>query len=343
MQPHTEYEKMPKSLKKLGADEKTLQDWHKLQWVVTEKVHGANFSFVYEAEKLHFAKRKDYLTWQDDFFAFQSVVVRLEQQILSLFEAIATRIKAEKIVIYGEIFGGSYPHKQVLAVADIQAVQTGVYYCPNIEFCGFDIAISEESGNKYYLDYQDVVSYFSEFGIFYARPLFIGKLNDVLDFDTHINSTIPAQFGLPELDKNLIEGVVIKPYRHLEQLGDAPRPVVKLKNAEFDEEEQFHQAEKWSWQPDAPSKSEELNFWVQEIRRYLTPNRLNSAISKIGALIAHDNRRKEDIKAEVLRDTLADFVEDNGNILQELPKEDYDWIIERIAAATNHLIAHTNS
>jgi hypothetical protein len=70
MQPHTEYEKMPKSLKKLGADEKTLQDWHKLQWVVTEKVHGANFSFVYEAEKLHFAKRKDYLTWQDDFFCF---------------------------------------------------------------------------------------------------------------------------------------------------------------------------------------------------------------------------------------------------------------------------------
>ncbi len=65
------YEKMPNSLKKLGLNESGYSELEKLKWVVTEKVHGANFSFVYEAGKLKFAKRKEYLSWNDDFFGFQ--------------------------------------------------------------------------------------------------------------------------------------------------------------------------------------------------------------------------------------------------------------------------------
>lgn len=45
----------------------------KLKWVVTEKVHGANFSFFYENGNLKFAKRKDYLNWTDDFLAFNGL------------------------------------------------------------------------------------------------------------------------------------------------------------------------------------------------------------------------------------------------------------------------------
>jgi hypothetical protein len=80
------YEKMPPSLKKLGLSESDFSELEKPKWVVTEKVHGANFSFVYKNGTLRFAKRKAYLSWTDDFFGFQLVVNKIESNITPLFE-----------------------------------------------------------------------------------------------------------------------------------------------------------------------------------------------------------------------------------------------------------------
>lgn len=62
------YEKMPDSLKKIGLNERDMSKMEKLKWVVTEKIHGANFSFSYEDNQLKYAKRREYLNWSDDFF-----------------------------------------------------------------------------------------------------------------------------------------------------------------------------------------------------------------------------------------------------------------------------------
>ena len=178
-----EYEKMSNNFKKLEQNEKTFNDLNKLKWVVTEKVHGANFSFIYTNKSLQFAKRKDYLKWTDDFFGFQLVVNKLENQIIQLFEQLSKDIKAQKYIIYGELFGGKYPHPRVIAEPNIQAIQTGVYYSPTIEFCAFDIAIeANESELKYYLDYESAVSYFKKFNLIHAKILFSGKLNEALNF-----------------------------------------------------------------------------------------------------------------------------------------------------------------
>jgi hypothetical protein len=79
------YEKMPTSLKKLGLSESDFSELEKLKWAVTEKVRGANFSFVYKNGTLRFAKRKAYLSWTDDFFGFQLVVNKIESNITPLF------------------------------------------------------------------------------------------------------------------------------------------------------------------------------------------------------------------------------------------------------------------
>ena len=148
------YEKMPDSLKKLKLDSADFNELKKLKWIVTEKIHGANFSFIYENQTLKFAKRKEYLNWDDDFFGFQLVVNEFEESFIQLFEDLSSKIKASKYIIYGELFGGEYPHKDVVSNNDIQAIQTGVYYSPTINFCAFDIAIQTEEGSlKYYLDY----------------------------------------------------------------------------------------------------------------------------------------------------------------------------------------------
>lgn len=335
---------MPNSLKKLGLNEYHFSKMEKLKWVVTEKVHGANFSFTYENGNLKFAKRKEYLNWTDDFFGFQLVVNKLEDDILRLFEQLSNEIFGEKYIVYGELFGGKYPHEDINAIKDLHAIQTGVYYTPSIEFCAFDIAIETHgSDSKYYLDYESSLTYFKKFGIFHAKPLLIGRFNDAMNFNIRINTTIPKEFGLPELQDNLIEGVVIKPFNQIDNNTLFTRPIIKLKNPEFDDEDKFHEAEKWSFIPNVSSKTEDLSFIVDELSKYITKNRLESAISKIGNLDMNNQLRISEIKTEFLEDIITDFNENNDNLLNDLSLNEKEWIIKRVNSRINKIITSANN
>ncbi|RZJ69168.1 MAG: 2'-5' RNA ligase [Flavobacterium sp.] len=334
----SEYEKMPKDFNKLGQDTKVFNELNKLKWVVTEKIHGANFSFVYHDRKLAFAKRKEYLSWTDDFFGFQEVVHRLEDKILALAEQLSLERQAEKFIIYGELFGGSFPHPDVDPHPNVNAIQTGVYYAPQIDFCAFDIAI-ETDGIKSYLDYEDALRYFEKHGVFHARNLFTGRLNEALNFNTRIESSVPGQLGLPALENNMIEGVVIKPIRHNGLIENNERPILKLKNKEFDEEKKFHEAEKWSYIPGVTTNTEEVGFLLDSMRGYITHNRMNSVISKTGSLKFDNPERMNAILNEYLRDVLDDFNIDNNGILGEITPEQKNWLAERIRSEITGFIA----
>ncbi|MCS3794721.1 RNA ligase family protein [Niastella sp. OAS944] len=343
MNKNSEYEKMPKNLKGLHLSEKEQHDLNKLKWVVTEKIHGANFSFVYEDHKLLYAKRKNYLTWSDDFFGFQAVATEMEDRLIGLFEQLKQDIPAHRYIIYGELFGGKYPHPEVAPDEHVQAIQTGVYYCPSVRFCAFDIAIeTAENGSKAYLDYALSMAYFQRFGIFYANVLFSGKFNEALDFDTRIDSRIPDQLKLPALSPNLIEGIVIKPLYHAGLTDLEVRPIVKLKNPEFDEENKFHEAEKWSFIPNVTSKSDELSFLVDEMANYITKNRLDSALSKIGGLDLANQERLYEIKKEFLEDICYDFNEDNASILADLDEPKIQWLRARVEVRIAEFITSLN-
>ena len=110
------------------------------------------------------------------------------------------------------------------------------------------------------------------------------------------------------------------------------RPILKRKNPEFEEEAKFHQAEKWSYIPSVSSKTEDLSFILEEIRNYVTKNRLESAISKIGALDYQNPKRMLEIETEMLSDVLLNFNENNANVLDSLAPEDINWLTERLTA-----------
>lgn len=330
----SEFEKMPKSLSHFHLNEKQMKELDKSKWVVTEKAHGANFSFVYEDKKIHFAKRKDYLAWQDDFFGFQLVASENEDKILAFFEQLSLDFHAEKYILYGELIGGKYPHSEIKANENLQAIQTGVYYSPNIAFYAFDIAI-EKNGNKIYLDYEISIKYFEKFHFLYAKPLFIGKFTESVYFNTRINSTIPAMLHLPALESNLIEGIVIKLYQNPQKIDYSPRIILKIKNAEFEEEKKFHEAEKWSYIPNISVKSEDLAFILEEMRTYVSENRLNSVSPKIGSL---NISNLVEIKGEFLQDVWTDFNENYDGMLNDLAVEHQNWLKDRIEAEISQLI-----
>jgi hypothetical protein len=109
------------------------------------------------------------------------------------------------------------------------------------------------------------------------------------------------------------------------------RPIIKLKNPEVDEVKKFHEAVKWSFIPTVTSRSEELSFLVDEMANYITTNRLNSALSKIGRLDFTNEKRLYEIKKEFQEDIFYDFNNDNGHILGDLDEPKIQWLRDRIA------------
>ncbi len=329
------YEKMPDSIRKLGLDLHDTQLLEKVDWVVTEKIHGANFSFMLVGDELRYAKRKEFLRWTDDFFGFQLVAERLDGQIMRLFERIRLAHPFHAAVVYGELYGGQYPHPDVPVDTRVQAIQTGIYYAPSVEYCAFDIAIEPTAGgsDRYYLDYADAVRYFTECGVPHARPLLVGKLNQALFFDTRFNSKVPATLGLPDIGANLVEGIVVKPNRNIvvQTSKGCMRPILKIKNKEF-AEEQFHESQAWSYVHAGASATERLLFLVPELRRYLTANRLQSTISKIGSLQGADARRIAEVQQAFVADAMESFWEANVELEGEFSHNDIAWLLDRVQA-----------
>lgn len=55
--------------------------------------------------------------------------------------ATADEYGVDEVLLFGELCGGRYPHPDVPPDPRVEAVQTGVYYSPTIEFYAFDIAL----------------------------------------------------------------------------------------------------------------------------------------------------------------------------------------------------------
>ncbi len=339
------YDKIPESLAKLKIELEDLRQLNKQKWVVLEKVHGANFSFTISDKEIRYAKRKESLDWESDFFGFQLIAEQLEEKMWLLFDKVKARYACDSCTVYGELFGGEYPHPQVPEDPRVQAVQTGVYYSPNINFFAFDLAVDFKAENtpRFYLDYEQAISFFEEVNLFHAAPLFIGSMGEAMDFDIAIPSTLPSLLGLPALAKeNIIEGIIVKPLKEiqLKTPKGSIRPLLKLKNPKFKEDKRFHQAQKWSFLPQ--EKRDDLNFLLPEVLNFLTENRLQNTISKIGHLDKTNIERMQQIKDLLLEDTLESFDEEMDGLLTDLSDKVLLRLRRRLAFEVNQLVEQTS-
>lgn len=339
------YEKIPENPNKWGLTESDYRLFNKTDWVVTEKIHGANFGITTDGSEVRFAKRKEFLHPEEDFFGYQSLKEKLSQQVKEIFRILQAEIPLRKIYVYGELFGGEYPHPDVPAVNYFQAVQTGVYYSPKIEYCAFDIVglKSENTAVRYYLDYEIALKLFQQAGIMAAAPLFIGKYNDALAYNIEFESTIPAILGLPKLPfVNQAEGVVIKPYHsiYIETGKEKIRPIIKKKIPEFAEDSRFHQAKKWTV-PQQPIITQKLSLeeeLSQEMLALVTLNRLNNVISKFGRISANNIKQRQQLVELLVKDVLESFQEEYESIFSALEAVEQQSMIHQLNQASQKLV-----
>ena len=135
------------------------------------------------------------------------------------------------ITVYGELFGGCYPHSMVKSVSGLNAVQSGIWYTPDLMFAVFDVAIYRKDGTRQFMPFLKMLDECKLAGFFVLEPLFVGSQSQAFSISTEFQSKIPDRLGLPSLDSNLCEGVVLRP----ESEPPSTCLRVKIKNKQFSE------------------------------------------------------------------------------------------------------------
>jgi Rnl2 family RNA ligase len=277
------------------------QGFSDLEYVVQEKIHGANLSFMTDGQSIISAKRTGIILEGEQFFNSKLVQENYTNKIFNLFKEVSESFKAQSITIFGELFGGGYPHPETKKDSKSILVQGGVYYCPSNEFFAFDILLD----NKMYLDVNIAAQLFEKHGFIYAKTLFEGTLQDCLAYSSEFQTTLPNEFGLPPLEGNICEGVVIRPIQ-VSYFRNGSRVLIKNKNEKWSENnnkidkkllnELLH---------DGEELSEEANFLCEEIYKLITQNRLNNVISKIGEI--NPNKDLGKVLGLYNKDALTEF------------------------------------
>jgi len=277
--PHRPFPKIPRKLSDTpGAGSR---------WVATEKIHGAQLVVATDGSAVRFGKRKAWLDEREAFFGWQLLRAPLERAALNLYPQLHETGPA---YLYGELFGGHYPHPKVAELPGMQAVQTGIWYAPTLHYAVFDIAVLRGE-ELWFLAHSQLLDLTAKAGFVSAPLLGRGNRGSLSKLPVRYPSTIPGLLGLPALADNIAEGFVLKPDV---LLPATKRPVVKHKIREFDEV-RFGQS--LPFDGGVHLSVPELIRWAGEM---INPARVASARSKVG-------QRAAAVVEEVLLDVWIDL------------------------------------
>ena len=281
------------------------------EWVATEKVHGAHFAIVCDASGVRPAKRRELLGEDelDEFFGVSRIwpaVAVAAARCAALLRSGAGPAEDAVVTLYGELAGGRYPHPDVAEVGGAQPVQTGVWYAPGLFWLLFDaqVAVGER---RWWVAEREVRAAASAAGLLSVPVLARGALKQLQDLPAAFPSRVPALFGLPEVEDNLAEGYVLKPAVEWEE--DAERPMLKVKQKAFAEDERFAGARPYIAPPEGAAR---VPAWlVVQASALLTPTRAAAAVSKVGPGSA-----PEIVAAEIAKDAAEEISEELGGLDQ---------------------------
>lgn len=309
------------------------QGFGDLTYVVQEKVHGANLSFITDGKNILTAKRTELILDSEEFFNSKLVLANYKDKILNLHKAISADLDTKTVTIFGEIFGGGYPHPNIPKDDTAKLVQRGIYYCPQNDFYAFDILID----NDKYLDVETANTYFDKLGFVYAKTLLKDNLKNCLAYSNTFKTTIPTEYKLPELDGNICEGVVVRPTQAT-FFRNGSRVIIKNKNEKWSENNNYiDKAILSKLLHEGEELSEGASFLCEEVYKLITQNRLDNLISKIGEV----NPKKDYGRVLGLynKDTLTDFLKNFQDKYDALEKHESKAINKFVNKHAGQLIS----
>lgn len=300
---------------------------HGGEFVVEEKVHGANFSFWFDGEEFKCAKRSGFLS-TDEMNSFNNATTVFNahmERIRSLYASLKFLYPNLRVMtVYGELIGGSYPHPDVPRDTKATRIQKGVYYCPHNEFYGFDIVV-----DNIYLDETTKYEMFEQHGFLYSKPLFRGTLEECLVYPNTFQTRVPEALGLPEIDGNTCEGVIIRPV-DTRFFQSRSRVILKNKNEKFSEKQKESDRSHVATEP-----MEGLVLEVfTKMCLFITENRLRNVLSHMGPVNKEDFGK---IANAFNKDLIEDYNKEHDD-LKLLEKKQSKRVTKDVTRLTAQLI-----
>lgn len=267
-------------------------------WCMTEKIHGSNFQIYFDGEHFLIGSRNRFLNTTDKFHNLQKLVEEIKPNIELLKQFIS-----KPITLYGEVYG--------------DGIQKGVKYCkePKIKF--FDI---KYDGN--YLPYSIALEALKHYKLPCVEPIqFVQATakNVVNLVGTKFNS-IAAEGEYANLEENICEGVVIKPFYEELQTTMGSRVIIKKKNEEFFENKKMPK-----------SKTDRFVDYSKDneaIAPYINENRFDAVFSKEPYAKGNFGDFIKAYAQDVVEDAAKDSVEvknpkNLNNIIAKTFKQEY--------------------
>lgn len=266
------------------------------EWYVTEKVHGANFSFTTDGKTVLSGRRTDFLKSEEEqkqFYKCHNLVAKLSSKILELFETVKKNDEnVTRVIVYGELFGGGK--------TGVPLIQKGVLYPDDHDFYVFDVRVNDDL-----LPYDDVVSLCEKHGFTYARCLFRGTFPECMKWSSEHNADDST---LSDHKNNVREGNVVRPVKpHTLHTGDAV--ILKDKNEKFSEKA----SEPKNKEVKAVETLPVTERLISESEKFVTEQRLNNLISKLGPIQNKSQIAK--YSGLLVKDILDDMAKEEPEIM----------------------------
>lgn len=256
--------------------------YHKEQYIVTEKVHGANFSFhVYRDENginIKCAKRTGFIEEGEKFFNYKPVLEKYKDELIQMFEGFL-ELGYNSMVIYGELYGGN--------------IQSGMCYSLEQDFVAFDIMLDGEPITKHFLLNSGKIPFAPIIGKF-------DSLQEALEVQESFTSLLIRDGFDGSEEHKEAEGLVIEPITP-RWYPNGSRIYFKKKTKRF--------LEKGGNKIQKPKEElpAELEGILLQSFEYVTKPRFEAVVSKIGEVNIKDIGK---VMGLMTKDILEDMAKD---------------------------------
>ena len=264
--------------------------YDKEKWAVCVKTDGCNVQVALHADgTIHYGSRNQELGRYDNFNGYQHTMAqyKIEEKVRALKAALdeywlldIKRLGEYSLVVFGELLGGVYRHRDVAPVKGSVKIQGRVNYCPDNRWVVFDIFWYQErtnGGDGDYLAPEVVNEYCDKVGLYHQQIKAILPFDEAIAYPNDYEDTTGHDlFGLPQITPNIVEGNVLKPIRPL-RFRNGERVIMKNKNRIF-----LERGVKTNKVKNPPEPMTELDKeWYNTYMTFVTESRMMSVLSKM--------------------------------------------------------------
>ena len=261
------------------------------EYIIYEKLHGSNISFVFTKGKFYICSRNRILENEENFNGCRDVITNKYLEFIEYWKE-KSLIDLNKYTFFGEIVG--------------KGIQKGVDYGEEKNIYFFDFAINDELMPQCYF-----MTITQECKCDVAPIIKVCSFEEMMNYTNEFDSMILGK------ENNICEGIVVKPYKKVIKFDNGSYFMLKSKNEKFSEKSKV----KKNKQKDSNISENIVNLRI-EFESYINENRVNNIFSKEG--IINDVKDIGKYITLILNDAKEDFEKDFD--ISDIDKKDQKYI-----------------